>query len=265
MKKNITEESIELTRLNKFISHNSNYSRREADKLIEEGRVTINNKPVTDMSTKVSENDIVRIGKKVIKEDKNKMYTVIIYNKPKGELVTKKDPEGRRVIYDSLDKKFKHFIPVGRLDYASEGLVLLTDSVDVANKLMHSNLERIYKLKVNGYITSKIEEAMLQGLELKDARAGGHEKSKIKSMTFEPFIAYQIISNDKNYSKLKVAISEGKNRELRRFFGHFGLDILDLKRFEFGGISLNNLPTGKSRYLTKDEYKDLRLFLNSDE
>jgi 23S rRNA pseudouridine2605 synthase len=106
---------------------------------------------------------------------------------------------------------------------------------------------------------------MLNGLELEDATTGAHEKSKIKSMNFEPFIAYQIISNNKNFSKLKVAIAEGKNRELRRFFGHFGLEVMDLKRFEFGGISLNNLPTGKSRYLTKDEYKDLRLFLNENE
>ncbi len=110
MKKEIEEEQEEsLTRLNKFISHNSNYSRREADKLIEEGRITVNNKPVKDLATKVSNKDIVRIGKKVIKEDKNKMYTVIIYNKPKGELVTKNDPQGRKVIYDSLDKKYKTF------------------------------------------------------------------------------------------------------------------------------------------------------------
>jgi len=266
MKKNVEEEiENQETRLNKFISHNSNYSRREADKLIEEGRVTINNKVVTNLATKVTSNDIVKIGKKLIKEDKNRMYTVIMYNKPKGELVTKKDPQGRKVIFDSLDKKFKHFMPIGRLDYASEGLVLLTDSVEVANKLMHSNLERIYKLKVNGEIHPKVEDAMIHGLELEDARTGGHEKSKITSMNFEPFIAYQILSNNKNFSKIKVAISEGKNRELRRFFGHFGLEILDLKRFEFGGISLNNLPTGKSRYLTKDEYKDLRLFLNSDD
>ena len=232
MKKNPKEEIVEEgVRLNKFISHNSNYSRREADKLIEEGKITINNKPVKDMSTKITSDDIVRIGKKVIKEDKNRMYTVIIYNKPKGELVTKSDPQGRRLIYDTLDKKFKHFIPIGRLDYASEGLILLTDSVDVANKLMHSNLERIYKLKVNGPVHPKVEEAMLNGLELEDARTGGHEKSKIKAMNFEPFIAYQIISNNKNFSKLKVAISEGKNRELRRFFGLFGLEILDLKRF----------------------------------
>eukprot|EP01156_Anaeramoeba_ignava_P011055 Anaeramoba_ignava/a481800_10.p2 GENE.a481800_10~~a481800_10.p2 ORF type:complete len:268 (+),score=37.62 a481800_10:1685-2488(+) len=267
MKKEIKEDETQSqeTRLNKFISHNSNYSRREADKLIEEGKVTINNKPVKNLATKVAANDVVRIGKKLIKEDKNKMYTVIMYNKPKGELVTKNDPQGRKVIYDTLDKKYKHFLPIGRLDYASEGLILLTDSVEVANKLMHSNLERIYKLKVNGEIQPKVEEAMIHGLELEDARVGGHEKSKIISMNFEPFIAYQIISNNKNFSKLKVAISEGKNRELRRFFGHFGLEILDLKRFEFGGISLNNLPTGKSRYLTKDEYKDLRLFLNSND
>ncbi|AXH11091.1 pseudouridine synthase [Halarcobacter bivalviorum] len=257
------EEELEVTRLNKFISHNSNYSRREADKLIEEGRVSINGKPVTNLSTKVSINDEVRIGKKLIKEDKNRMYTVIMYNKPKGELVTKNDPQGRKTVFDSLGKQYKHFLPIGRLDYASEGLILLTDSVDVANKLMHSKLERIYKIKVDGEIHPKVEEAMLHGIELEDATSGAHEKSKIKSMNFEPFVAYKILTNNKSFSKLKVAIAEGKNRELRRFFGHFGLNVMDLKRFEFGGMTLNNLPTGKSRYLTKDEYKDLRSFLNS--
>ncbi len=259
------EETVELTRLNKFISHNCNYSRREADKVIEEGRVTINGNPVTNLATKVSPNDDVRIGKKLIKEDKNRMYTVIMYNKPKGELVTKNDPQGRKTVFDSLDKKYKHFMPIGRLDYASEGLILLTDSVDVANKLMHSKLERIYKIKVDGEIHPKVEEAMLHGLELEDASNGAHEKSKIKSMNFEPFVAYKILTNNKNFSKLKVAIAEGKNRELRRFFGHFGLNVMDLKRFEFGGMTLNNLPTGKSRYLTKDEYKDLRSFLNTQD
>lgn len=259
------EETVELTRLNKFISHNSNYSRREADKVIEEGRVTINGNPVTNLATKVSANDDVRIGKKLIKEDKNRMYTVIMYNKPKGELVTKNDPQGRKTVFDSLDKKYKHFMAIGRLDYASEGLILLTDSVDVANKLMHSKLERIYKIKVDGEIHPKVEEAMLHGLELEDASNGAHEKSKIKSMNFEPFVAYKILTNNKNFSKLKVAIAEGKNRELRRFFGHFGLNVMDLKRFEFGGMTLNNLPTGKSRYLTKDEYKDLRSFLNTQD
>ena len=264
--KNKKEEIVEeLTRLNKFLSHNSNYSRREADKLIEEGRVKVNGKVVTNLATKVSSKDEVQIGKKNIKEDKNKMYTVIVYNKPKGEIVSKKDPQGRRTIYDSLEKKYKHFLSVGRLDYSSEGLLLLSDNVDVVNALMHSNLERVYKIKVNGLITKSVEEAMQHGLEVEDARSGAYKTTKIKSMNFAPFLAYDIQSNGEKFSKIKVVISEGKNRELRRFFAHFNLDVLDLKRLEYGGVSLNNLPTGKTRFLTKEEYKNLRIFMNEDD
>lgn len=259
------EVEEELVRLNKFLSHNSNYSRREADKLIEEGRVKINGKVVTNLATKVSSKDDVQIGRKTIKEDKNKIYTVIVYNKPKGEIVSKKDPQGRKTIYDSLDHKYKHFLSVGRLDYSSEGLLLLSDNVEVVNALMHSDLERVYKIKVNGVITKPIEEAMQHGITVEDARTGAHKDSKIKSMTFSPFLAYDIQTNGEKFSKIKVVISEGKNRELRRFFAHFGLDVLDLKRLEYGGISLNNLPTGKSRYLTKEEYKNLRIFMNEDD
>ena len=259
-KEEIKEE--ELTRLNKFLSHNSTYSRREADKLIEEGRVKVNGKVVTNLATKVSSKDDVQIGKKTIKEDKNKIYTVLVYNKPKGEIVSKNDPQGRRTIYDSLEKKYKHFLTVGRLDYASEGLLLLSDSVEVVDALMHSDLERVYKIKVNGLITKVVEEAMQNGLTIEDATTGAHKNNKIKSMTFAPFLAYDIQSNGQKYSKIKVVINEGKNRELRRFFAHFNLDVLDLKRLEYGGISLNNLPTGKSRFLKKDEYKNLRLFMN---
>jgi len=264
-KNNKVEEVVELTRLNKYLSHNSNYSRREADKLIEEGKVRVNNKVVTDLATKVSINDKVEIGKKLIKEDKNKIYTVIVYNKPKGEIVSKKDPQGRRTIYDSLDNKYKHFMSVGRLDFASEGLLLLSDSVEVVNALMHSDLERVYKIKVNGLIKPNVEQAMQQGITLENATSGAHKDSKIKSMSFAPFLAYDIQTNTPKHSKIKVVISEGKNRELRRFFAHFDLQVMDLKRLEYGGVSLNNLPTGKTRYLTKEEYKNLRIFMNEDD
>jgi 23S rRNA pseudouridine2605 synthase len=265
MKKDLDKKEIyEIVRLNKFISHNSNYSRREADKIIADGLVRVNNKVVTDLATKVKTTDKVEIGKKIVKEDKNRMYTVIVYNKPKGDLVTKSDPQGRKTIYDGLEAKYKHFLSVGRLDYASEGLLLLSDSVDVVNALMHSNLERVYKVKVNGFITPSVEEAMQHGIAIEDARKGAFAKTAIKSMTFAPFLAYDIQTNGEKFSKLKVVISEGKNRELRRFFAHFNLDVMDLKRVEYGGISLNNLPTGKSRFLTKEEYKNLRIFLNEE-
>src|SRR5574344_1484591 len=263
-KPEVRTRAVEELRLNKFISHNSNYSRREADALIAEGKVKVNNRVITDLATKVKVSDKVEIGKKIIKEDKERMYTVIVYNKPKGELVTKSDPQGRKTIYDGLDSKYKHFMSVGRLDYASEGLLLLSDSVDVVNALMHSNLERVYKVKVNGFITPSVEEAMQHGIAIEDARKGAFAKTAIKSMTFAPFLAYDIQTNGEKFSKLKVVISEGKNRELRRFFAHFNLDVMDLKRVEYGGISLNNLPTGKSRFLTKEEYKNLRIFLNEE-
>ncbi|MDN5064218.1 pseudouridine synthase [Aliarcobacter butzleri] len=261
----VEEPKFELIRLNKFLSHNSNYSRREADKLIEEGKIRVNNKVVTDLATKVKSTDKVEIGKKLIKEEKNKLYTVIVYNKPKGEIVSKKDPQGRKTIYDSLEHKYKHFLSVGRLDYSSEGLLLLSDSVDIVNALMHSDLERVYKIKLNSLITPAVEQAMQSGITIEDATSGAYKGTKIKSMSFAPFLAYDIQTNGTKYSKIKVVINEGKNRELRRFFAHFNLDVLDLKRLEYGGISLNNLPTGKSRYLTKEEYKNLRIFMNEDD
>lgn len=259
--KKVDSEEI---RLNKFISHNSKYSRREADTLITEGKVSINGNIVTDLSQKVTTEDRVEVNGKLVKFEENKMYTVIVYNKPKGELVTKSDPQGRKTIYDSLGAKFKHFLPIGRLDFASEGVLLLSDNVDVVNALMHSNLERVYKLKIKGYVTPSMIKAMEEGTTIDDATKGAHKNSDITSMTFAPFNAYQIQKNDKSFSKLKVVISEGKNRELRRFFGAFNADVVDLKRVEFGGISLNNLPTGKTRYLKKDEYKNLRVFLKDN-
>ena len=105
MKKKIEETQEELVRLNKFLSHNSNYSRREADKLIEEGRVKVNGKVVTNLATKVSNSDEVHIGKKSIREDKNKISTVIVYNKPKGEIVSKKDPLFLDILLKFLQKK----------------------------------------------------------------------------------------------------------------------------------------------------------------
>lgn len=247
-------------RLNKFIAHYSTFSRREADRSIQGGYVKVNGELETNPARDVNENrDVVFIaGKRV--SPKNK-FTVIVYNKPKGELVTKKDPQNRPTIYDSLPKEFKHFKPVGRLDFASEGLLLLTDSSVIATALMESDLQRIYKIKIRGDITPQMETAMLEGITLDDATKGAHKKTKIKSMTFKPFLGYNIIKNQPNYSIVKVAISEGKNRELRRFFAAFDREVLDLKRLEFAEIKLNSLPTGKTRYLDKKEYAALHKFL----
>ncbi|WP_353661533.1 pseudouridine synthase [Hydrogenimonas sp. SS33] len=250
----------EAMRLNKYISHNTRYSRREADRLIADGKVEVNGKPVTDLSTKVTKEDRVKVNGRFVKPRPMHEMTVVVYHKPKGEIVSKKDPRGRKTIYDSLPKRFAHFVPVGRLDYASEGLLLLTDNPMVADRLMRSNLERIYNIKIRGSVTHAMERAMQEGIRIK-GKKGAHEKSTIDEMAFAPFYAYQILKNESNYSKIRVAIGEGKNRELRRFFGHFDREVLDLHRVSFGGISLNNLPKGKTRFLTQREYDDLHAFL----
>ena len=253
-----------MMRLNKYIAHHSSYSRREADKAIQDGYVRVDGEIQDNPATQVNEKEVIVYvsGKQITPRDK---YTVIVYNKPKGELVTKSDPRGRKTIYDGLESKYKHFIPVGRLDYATEGVLLLTDASKIATALMNSGLERIYKVKIKGEVTQEMENAMMNGLELADAAAGGHEYSKVTSMSFAPFLGYKIHKSEHNYSILKIAISEGKNREIRRFFAHFGADVADLKRISFAEIELNNLPTGKTRFLTRSEYSALFTFMKADE
>lgn len=246
-------------RLNKYISHNSKYSRREADALIEAGEVTVNRKKMDNFSYEVQEGDQVSVKGLHVKARTE--LTMIVFNKPKGTLVTRKDDRGRTTIYHKLPGKFRHFIPIGRLDYTSEGLLLMTDSPTVAEVMMRGDLNRTYNIKIDKPLTSEMEEAMREGLILDDARAGGHEKSKIHAMEFAPFVHYDIRGVSPHFTKLRVTIAEGKNRELRRFFGHFEANVLDLKRVEFGGIRLNNLPTGKTRYFTRREYDDTHKYL----
>jgi len=246
-------------RLNKYISHNTKYSRREADKLIEEGEVTLNKKVLQDFGYEVEEDDRIYVKGQQVKESSE--LTIIAYNKPKGVLVTKKDDRGRATIYHKLPGKYRHFVPVGRLDYASEGLLLLTDSPEVATALMESGLDRTYNLKIDKPISPEMITAMQEGLVLDDARAGAHEKSKIYSMEFAPFAHFEVRSEGNKFSKLRVTITEGKNRELRRFFAHFEAKVVDLKRVAFGGIELNNLPSNKTRYFTRREYDDVHKFM----
>lgn len=249
-------------RINKFISHNTKYSRREADKLISEGKVRIDGKTNADLSTQVDYDNTIEInGRKIFKKSE---FTVIVYNKQKGELVSKKDDRGRHTIYDTMPKKFAHFVSVGRLDYASEGILLLTDAAPIASALMNSDLERVYYLKVKGEIGEGAMEAMKNGLELQDASKGAHAKNKVKSMSFAPFLSYEIFGSSGGYTKLKVMINEGKNRELRRFFAHFDNDVTDLKRVSYGRVDLGVLKSGKYRYLSASEYEALRDFLKEN-
>ncbi len=248
------------TRLNKAIAERTKLSRREADKAIQEGKVKVGRHTETNPARQVGPDDKLFYNGRYLKEPSNE-FTVIVYSKPKGELVTKKDPQGRKTIYDSLPKKYAHFLPVGRLDFASEGVLVMTDAARVADALMKSSLERVYNIKIDGPVTEEMITAMKEGFYADDASKGAHAHSKIKSMHFAAFNDFKIIKNSKNYSRLRVTISEGQNREIRRFFGFFERNVLDLKRVAYGWIELNALPDGKVRYLDKKEYDQLHKFL----
>jgi 23S rRNA pseudouridine2605 synthase len=250
---------MEEMRLNKMISHNTHYSRREADQLIKDGLIKVDGKVVTDLATQVTFKNKIEIKGNTLFEKHG--YSVIVYHKPKGELVSKKDDRGRKTIYDTLPSKFSHYLSVGRLDFSSEGLLLLCDSPSVVSALMHGDLERVYYVKINGSVTPAMEKAMQEGLRLDDARKGGHAKSEIHSMEFAPFLEYRIIKNAPTFSTLKVTINEGKNRELRRFFGYFDVDVVDLKRVSYGKVDLGTLKPGKHRFFNASEYNALRDYL----
>lgn len=249
-------------RINQFISHNSHYSRRQADLLVSSGRVNIGRRRA-NLGDVVSRGERVFLDGKEIRVLRSREFSVIVYHKPKGEIVSRVDDRGRRVIFDSLGKKFLHFAPIGRLDYASEGVLLLSDDKRIVDILMNSKLEREYILKIAGFVSDKMIDAMSEGLDLLDARVGGHEKSPIRSMSFSSFNSFKIIKNHRNFSRLKVCISEGKNRELRRFFAYFKTPVLDLRRVRYGFIHLSSLPVGKWRYLKREEYKELHEFIKN--
>jgi 23S rRNA pseudouridine2605 synthase len=229
--------------------------------LIQEGKVKVNGRIETNPAYRVLPGDKVAVKGEPVK--RGGKYTCIVYNKPKGELVTKKDPLGRRTIYDSLPSKFRDFRYVGRLDFASEGVLILTDSPKIAKLLTDSDLPRVYKIKIDGPITDEMVKGMVEGVEV--GRAGGHPASKIESLKLKPFQNFQILKNGDHFSTLKVAITEGKNRELRRFFEHYGRKVLDLKRLSYGWVSLNALPTGKWRFFNRKEYKLLKEFIQWSE
>lgn len=262
-----------MLRLNQFIALHSRYSRRESDRLIQEGRIKINQvlatrhskvPPLALYNPRQAQKDFkIFIDNKplnyVAKHNAQQHWSAIVYHKRKGELVSKKDSKGRSLIYNSLDSKYAHFMPVGRLDFASEGLLILSDNKEVVRTLMESNLTRIYLVKIDTPLNHRIIEALNNGLSLKDARSGGHKLSKIKAMDF-PAMPFEIIRNAK-ISKIKLSLNQGRNREIRRFFAHFQANVLDLKRVSYGFINLNALPAGKMRFFTRKEYRDLKEFM----
>ncbi|MDH4219268.1 MAG: rRNA pseudouridine synthase [Candidatus Aminicenantes bacterium] len=237
-------------RLNKFLAQAGVASRREADRMIAEGRVSVNGEIVESLGTLIDEKtDKVRVDGKRIKSDTSHIY--LLLNKPSGYLVTAKDPFQRPTVMDLLPSLKKRIYPVGRLDFDSEGLLLLTNDGDLAHRLMHPR----FRVKKEYLIRVKIkpDSSSLVRLE-KGIYLDGKKTAPAK---------IRILSTTKRGTLIKVELHEGRKRELRRMFEAVGHNVLSLKRVSFGSLSLGGLKKGAWRHLKREELarlkKDVRL------
>ncbi len=225
-----------LKRLNKFIGETGYCSRREADKLIDEKRVTVNG-AVAEMGTKVSSDDEIRIDGKLIVE-KNEKMVYLAFNKPVGiECTTNLEVKNNIVDYINYPKRI---FPIGRLDKASEGLIFMTNDGDIVNKILRArnNHEKEYTVTVNKPITERFIQRMGNGVPILDTVTKKCKVEQISKYTF------------------KIILTQGLNRQIRRMSEYLGYEVTALKRIRIINISLD-VPVGRYRDLTDDEIKEL--------
>lgn len=230
-----------LKRLNKFLSEVGYCSRRAADKLIEEGRVTINNLPA-EMGAKVTEDDTVEVDGKPIKNTK-KEFTYLAFNKPVGIVCTTDTRVEKDNIIDYINYH-KRIFPIGRLDKPSEGLILLTDDGDIVNKILRAsnNHEKEYIVTVDKPISQTFLKHMRNGVPILDTITKKCEVKKINTTTFS------------------IILTQGLNRQIRRMCEYLGYEVEALKRVRIMNITLD-IPVGKYRELTAKELSELNELL----
>lgn len=234
-------------RIQKILSELGITSRRKAEKLILEGKVTVNGVIATIGMKADPERDYIKVNGNLItgfKKSIKKVY--LMFNKPRGVVTTLFDPEGRTTIKDFLKGLKYRVFPVGRLDYDSEGLLLLTNDGNFANAVMHPSrkISKTYLVKVKGILGLEEVEKLQKGIKLED---GMTSLSTVKT-----------IRKGEANSWLEVTIYEGKKRQIRRMFEKIGHPVLKLKRIRIDGVELGNLEPGVYRYLSIDEINRIK-------
>jgi pseudouridine synthase len=225
-------------RINKFLAHCGVASRRKAEALILDGRITVNGRIIRDLAVTISDGDKVRLDESLVKIPQNFEYYIL--HKPKGYICTSKDELGRMNVTD-LIKTNHRIYSVGRLDKDTTGLIIMTDDGDLANKMLHPRfkLERKYYAYTKEQFHAKDLEKIKKGVFI-----GPRERVKadIKEVGF-----------DKGKYKWRVILREGKNREIRRIFLKYNQKVYNLHRYAFGGFTLKGIDRSKSKRISKKE------------
>ena len=226
-------------RLGKYLAHAGVASRRAAERLIAEGRVTVGGEPVTDPARDVDETSAVAVDGRAVEREPREVHAL---NKPAGVVSTARDTHGRPTVV-SLVRSRRRLYPVGRLDADSTGLILLTNDGELAERLTHPRygIEKVYRAKIQpGRVTPRALQALREGVELEDGRTG---PARVRQVA--PGV-------------LEIAIREGRKRQVRRMCEAVGHRVVELERVAFGPLGLRGLEPGKSRRLTKTEVERLR-------
>ena len=226
-------------RINKYLAEKGVASRRHADEMIASGRVKING-VVATLGATVSENDEVCVDEQILSKEETALEYYIM-NKPKGVLCTVSDDRGRKTVMDFLPEGTGRVFPIGRLDYETEGLLLLTNDGDLAFRLTHptSEIPKTYMARIEGTMTEKDLNRIRSGIEL-----DGIMTKKCKA---------HIVETNKAYTKVHITITEGRNRQIRRMFEAIGRTVAFLKRVSIGNLKLSGLDRGETRKLTEQE------------
>tara|TARA_B100000965_G_C19571052_1_gene749148 strand:+ start:946 stop:1809 length:864 start_codon:yes stop_codon:yes gene_type:complete len=228
-----------LIRLNRYLAHAGICSRREADKLIESGAVSINGKVVTELGTKVKPGDEIHYGGEKISGEK-KRY--VLLNKPKDYITTVDDPQKRRTVMELVMKACDERIyPVGRLDRATSGLLLLSNDGELTQRLTHpsSNVKKVYVVTLSQNVTKKDLIQLVEGVELEDGKS------------YADKALYHRDGEDK--SQIMLELHSGKNRIIRRMMEALGYKVTRLDRVQFAGLTKKDLPRGRYRHLSEKE------------
>ena len=230
-----------MERLQKLIASAGICSRREAEKIILAGRVTVDGRIVTELGAKADTHQKIRVDGKPLHFNTEKIYLML--NKPRGYVSTVSDERGRKTVLDLLGENFPERVyPVGRLDMDSEGLLILTNDGDLTNALIHPRYEvfKTYRATITGDITEDKLDRLRAGIELEDGLTA-------------PAEIYLLGDN-----LVEVTIHEGRNRQVRRMFAAIGCNVKRLKRVKFAGLTLEGLPVGKWRTLTTAEISRIK-------
>jgi len=237
-----------IERLQKYLAGTGIDSRRKCEELILQGQVRVNNSVITELGTKIDpKKDKIEVKDKLIKYKENKHYSYILLNKPKGYLTSLSDPFGRPTVLDLLKDIKERVYPVGRLDYNSEGLLILTNDGELTYALTHpaKEVEKVYIVKVKGIPSSEKLKILSKGVTFKN------------NYRIAPCHIYLLNTINGN-AILKIKIKEGKNRQIRKMAEYIGHFVLKLKRIQTGPISLTGVKPGEYRYLNKQEIGSLK-------